>query len=180
MKTHKKLALLAVLILGVSIPLSAGESPALHEKLKDMAPFIGDWTVHGTDPSGKPINSRWSAKPELGGTIVTGRTEVKDPQGRPFLFRVEIFFWQEESKSIGSTLFDAFGSRSATAKMTRVNDRKSIIQKHGYSMDGKYRTKTVTLERIDDDTFTVQSTSITLDGEPKPDEPKITLKRIKG
>lgn len=93
MKTISTFCLAAALLAGASIHLNAQASTTLHERLKVLAPLLGEWNVTWTDEAGQPWRGRLSIAPAAGGTTCTADYQASNPQGQE-----QVISWQASKR----------------------------------------------------------------------------------
>ena len=88
---------------------------------------------------------------------------------------MQIIGWDAAAKQIRSWTFDSDGGFSE-GQWTHKDDRW-FVQKKGVLDDGGRATAVNILRRIDDNTFTIQSVSRTIDGELLPNIDEVRVVR---
>jgi hypothetical protein len=161
-------------LFGTVAPLAAAEPPSLNEHLQPLKFCLGTWNVHWTDPDGKAQSGKATVKADAGGSIVTARFEMSDEEGKPVFTRVEVFFWQAETKCLAEVYFDSLGMHGSNVLVAQTPD-SLLWQGGGYGGDGQPGHGTRELRKVDENRWTVRFLRGTHAGKAVPDSPKFTF-----
>jgi uncharacterized protein (TIGR02246 family) len=145
--------------------------PSHYEQLKELEWMVGSWVDHDDDDN----------------SVIT--TECNWTKNRNFLTRmysvsvdnevemagVQVVGWDPAAKAIRSWTFDSDGGFSE-ATWTRQGDRW-FIRNNGVLGDGRKASAVNTIKKIDDNSFTWQTTERTAGGELLPNVDEVLIVR---
>jgi uncharacterized protein (TIGR02246 family) len=146
------------------------EWPSDGPSVRDLEWLIGEWES-ARDGASVRIVYEW----ELNKTLIRGRyTVTRDGETTTGL---QLFAKDPATGRVAGWTFDGSGG-VGTAAWVR-NGNQWTIEAEGTDADGVPNSATNVLVRLNDDTYTWQSTERTSDGEPQPDLPPVKVTRVK-
>lgn len=144
--------------------------PAPSEMLSQLGWMVGTWEEKDGDADIRTAVS-WAE----GGNFLTRNFKVMI-NDEVTLQGFQIIGWDAAEETIRSWMFDSEGAHME-GTWTRSGD-SWLIRQVGVLPDGSKLSTESTLKRVDSDTCTWDSTNRTLDGDPQPNLPSITMKRV--
>ncbi len=154
-----------------SIREAVGATPSHYGHLKQLAWMVGDWASKADSKSGVSLHSTcdWTAN----GSFLIRKFSI----GKPGTVAggTEVIGWDPRAHRIRSWIFETnggFGQSEWTPTATGWT-----IKYKGILVDGSDVAATQTLTLVNPNTFTLESTNRTRDGEKRPDVAKLTIKR---
>lgn len=169
--------LAAALLPGASIHLDAQTPATLHERLKVLAPLLGEWNVTWTDEAGQPWRGRLSIVPAAGGTTCTADYQASNPQGQVVFSSHSTYHWQPDTRTVVALVVESDASYGSDT-LVREGEGGSVW--HGWRRlaSGRILQQVMRLSRVNEDSFVVQYTDQMEDGERAGDSPKFTMTRV--
>lgn len=138
-----------------------------YEQLKELEWMIGDW-VDEDETTSVVTQCQWARNNNY---LV--RSFTVSVEGQADMAGMQIIGWDAAAKQIRSWVFDSDGG-FGEGVWTRKDDRW-FVRKSGVLPDGRKASAVNIIKHVDDNTFTLQSVSRSIDGEilPNVDEVKI-------
>lgn len=175
MRTTLILLLLSVCNIGFS-----QDAPPQHEHIKSLTPFIGVWEGKYDPPGEPPIGTVRITCEWMGNKSYLHMKGVYIPDAAPEVkLNVSNVFigYNGKTKAIHAWHLD-LGSQSEAA--VKIMESKVVMQTvDRYGTDGRRSKRTSTFGLKSKDEMIISHTNITSNGEPKPDEPPLMVKRVK-
>jgi uncharacterized protein (TIGR02246 family) len=147
------------------------ESPGQGASLRDLEWLVGRWSS-GKDGAEVQTVYEW----DLNKTFIKGRFTIKD-KGET-VSGLMLIGTDPATGQIRSWTFESEGG-FGQAVWDRDGDTW-VVEAEGTQGDGSSRSATNIVKRLDDDSFTWQSTRRTLDETEEPDLPPVKVIRVKG
>jgi hypothetical protein len=149
-------------------PLPTPESP--REALEPVAWLVGRWRDQG-DGASVNTDARWSR-----GESFIVRTYSAEREDGPAFEGTQIIGWDPRAKQIRSWTFNSDGSFGEG--LWSRNQEEWLVRTSQTLPDGRAATATQVIQRIDDDTATVQTIGKEIEGVLEPASEPVTTVRV--
>jgi uncharacterized protein (TIGR02246 family) len=143
-------------------------APAAH--LQELAWLVGQWQRENSASHAISSACDWTANHSF---LIRKFTSAKD--GRS-LAGTEVIGWDPQNNRIRSWVFDSTGGFGENVWLRQ--GKHWIIQHSGTTADGGHTVVAYVVTPVDAETITVESRDHLVNGEPEPDGPTITMKRV--
>ncbi len=150
----KHLTNLAATALGILLSSPAVGQELLNENLKPLAWLVGQWEAKMEDGNGNPLRWTFEAKPDLKGTALNIRYSVQAQDGHEFVAGNIIYYWQPETRTLGSFSLDTMGGRAADT-LARQGNNQWIWMGLGYDGQGKCGIGSTEITKLNENACTV-------------------------
>jgi len=147
-------------------------TPSAYEQLKDLQWMIGNW-VDEDENARIETQCSWTRN----NSFMT-RSFTVSIEDRIDIAGMQIIGWDPATKVVRSWTFDSDGG-FAGGTWTRKGNRW-FVHKTGILADGRKGSAVNIINRVDDDTFTLQSVSRSVDGEILPNIDEVRVVRVDG
>jgi len=156
------------------------DAPPQFEHIKGLEPFIGVWEGKFDPPGSAPIGTvrvtcKWMSNKSYfqmeGVYVPDGAEEIQLNVANVFIG------YSGKTKAVHSWHLDLGTQAEAPAKITENKVTMEVAERYG--LDGNRSTRTTVYELRTPKELVARHTKITKDGESKPDEEPLVLKRVK-